>query len=146
MDVKIKRLSESGVIPAYGKEGDAGMDLVATRMFYDDYGNVCYGTDIAIEIPDGFEGEIRPRSSISKYELMLVNSPGTIDSGYRGEIILKFKTIQGGHSKISHNTMYEVGDRVAQLLIKYAPRFSFSEVDKLSETERGTGGFGSTGK
>jgi len=145
MVIKIKKLSKDGVTPSYGKDGDAGMDLTATRRFYDEYGNVCYGTDICVEIPSGFEGEIRPRSSISKYEMQLINSPGTIDSNYRGEVILKFRMKKGGHSKTNTESMYDVGDRIAQLLIKPAPQFTFKEVDELTETNRGEGGFGSTG-
>jgi dUTP pyrophosphatase len=145
MVIKIKRLTKEGVIPSYSKDGDAGMDLTATKRWYDNYGNICYGTDISIEIPEGYEGEIRPRSSISKYEMHLINSPGTLDSNYRGEVIIKFRMNKGGHNKTNAESMYEVGDRVAQLLIKPAPHFTFEEVDELSETNRGEGGFGSTG-
>ena len=146
MDVKIKKLSEDAVIPKYALEGDAGMDLTAISRYHDEYGNLCYGTGLAIEIPEDYEGELRPRSSISKYELVLVNSPGTIDSNYRGEIILKFKILHGGFYKREGKTAYDVGERVAQLLIKPAPHFKLVEVSKLSETNRGAGAYGHTGK
>lgn len=146
MKVKIKKLHPDAVIPKYAKDGDAGMDLVATSKGYDEFGNIYYGTGLAIEVPKHYEAEIRPRSSISKYELILVNSPGTIDSGYRGEIIVKFRMLTGGHNKTNTESTYGVGDKIAQLLIKPAPEFSFEEVEELSETERGDGGFGHTGK
>lgn len=149
MDVKIKRLSENAKIPTYAADGDAGMDVVATRMFYDEFGNACYGTGLAFEIPEGYEMQIRPRSSISKYEVVLVNSPGTLDAGYRGELILKYKYVAGGHSRNhidKHPSWYEVGDKIAQILIKPVPYIKFIEVDELTETVRDSGGFGSTGK
>lgn len=78
--VKIKRLHKDAVIPSYSRKGDAGMDLVATSKFYDDFDNVCYGTGLAIEIPEGHVGLLFPRSSISKTDLTLRNSVGVIDS------------------------------------------------------------------
>ena len=91
MKVKIKRLSEKSVIPSYSKDGDAGMDLVATSKSYDDNGNVVYGTDLAFEIPKGYVGLLFPRSSNAKMDLLLSNSVGILDSGYRGEVMMKFK-------------------------------------------------------
>ena len=91
MEVKIKKLCETAVIPSYAKPGDAGMDLVATSRVFDKYGNVEYGTGLAMEIPEGYVGLIFARSSISKQDLSLANAVGVIDSGYRGEIKFKFK-------------------------------------------------------
>ena len=91
MEVKIKKLCDSAVIPSYAKPGDAGMDLVATSRIFDKYGNVEYGTGLAMEIPEGYVGLLFPRSSISKQDLSLANAVGVIDSGYRGEIKFKFK-------------------------------------------------------
>lgn len=140
MKVKIERLNADAVIPKYAKVGDAGMDLVATSR-KEQFNNILYGTGIAIEIPEGHVGLIFPRSSIYKTDLRLANSVGVIDSGYRGEIMCNFI--------IKSNTAtnyYDVGDRIAQLIIIPYPQIEFEEVDFLSTSERGTGGFGSTGK
>lgn len=139
MEVKIKKLHKDSVIPRYAKDGDAGLDLTATRVWFED-SNVCYGTGLAMEIPKGYVGLIFPRSSNAKKELLLCNSVGVIDSNYRGEIMFKFKTINGG----SH--IYSVGERIGQIIIMPYPQIEFKEVEELSETNRGDGGFGSTGK
>ena len=141
MKVRIKKLSENAVIPTYAKEGDAGMDLVATRIISNTTFDVSYGTDLAMEIPNGFVGLVFPRSSIRKYELALSNSVGVIDSGYRGELQATFKKTNGLDS-----LAYKVGDRIAQIMIIPYPPIEFDEVAELSDTERGEGGFGSTGK
>mgnify|MGYP006379072781 FL=1 len=91
MQVKIKKLHDDAVIPSYAKHGDAGMDLTAISKQYDDHGNVCYGTGLAFEIPKGFVGLLFPRSSNTKKDLVLGNSVGVLDSGYRGEVVFKFK-------------------------------------------------------
>jgi dUTP pyrophosphatase len=141
MEVRIKKLSENAVIPTYAKDGDAGMDLVATRIISNTTFDVSYGTDLAMEIPNGFVGLVFPRSSIRKYELALSNSVGVIDSGYRGELQATFKKTNGLDS-----LAYKVGDRIAQIMIIPHPPIEFKEVNDLSDTERGDGGFGSTGK
>ena len=138
MKVRIKKLNPNAVIPTYAKDGDAGMDVVATRIINERLDSITYGTDIALEIPEGFVGLIFPRSSIRKTDLILSNSVGVIDSGYRGEIQATFKR--------SGVYVYEVGDRGAQIMIIPHPPIEFEEVDELSDTERGEGGFGSTGK
>jgi dUTP pyrophosphatase len=139
--VKIKRLHKNSIIPSYSKIGDAGLDLVATSKFYDDFDNVCYGTGLAIEIPEGYVGLLFPRSSISKTDLTLRNSVGIIDSGYRGEITFKFNNIL-----MSSCEPYNVKERIGQLIIMPYPTIEFEEVEELSTTERGAQGFGSTGK
>jgi len=141
MIVKIKRLHKDSVLPKYSKPGDAGLDLVATSKFYDDFDNVCYGTGLAIEIPEGHVGLLFPRSSISKTDLTLRNSVGIIDSGYRGEITFKFNNIL-----MSSCEPYNVKERIGQLIIMPYPTIEFEEVEELSTTERGEGGYGSTGK
>lgn len=152
LEVKIKKLHKDAVIPKYETDGSAGMDLTAVSKEYDEHGNVVFGTGLAIQIPTGYYADLRPRSSISKYDLVLANSVGTIDSDYRGEIILKFKptlrksTWNNGVYETDEVKEYEIGDRIAQIIIKPYPKVSFVEVDELSETERGTGGFGSTNK
>ena len=143
MIVKIKRLKPNAVIPTYAKDGDAGMDLVATEIIKDTPEQITYGTGIAMEIRDGFVGLVFPRSSIRKAGLQLSNSVGVIDSGYRGELQATFNKIN--NNSVSEND-YKVGDRVAQIMIIPHPPIEFEEADELSDTERGEGGFGSTGK
>jgi len=163
MKVKIKKLSEKAVIPSYAKNGDAGMDFTATSRTVDEDGNTVYGTSLALEIPDGYVGLLFPRSSNSKKELILANSVGVIDSGYRGEVTFKFKPTLRTFSiwsliksvfikapnidlTIFRYKQYQIGDRVGQLIILPYPKIEFEEADELSETERGAGGYGSTGE
>ncbi len=154
MQVKIKKLKPNAVIPTYAKTGDAGMDLVATEILKDTPEQISYGTGIALEIPEGFVGLVFPRSSIRKTGLQLSNSVGVIDSGYRGEIQATFNKVFGGDrfydetklTEITSNDFYKVGDRIAQIMIIPHPTIEFEEANELSDTERGEGGFGSTGK
>lgn len=142
MKVKIKRLSEKALIPEYAKPGDAGMDLIATGIYYEDeFDNIVYKTGLAFEIPEGYVGLLFPRSSNSKKHLLLSNSVGVIDSGYRGEIILKFKPLKNSFQIYPYN----IGDRIGQIIILPYPQIEFEEVEELSNSERSTGGFGSTG-
>lgn len=142
MEVKFKKLVKGAIIPTYAKNGDAGMDLTATSKWYDDDNNVCYGTGLAIEIPKGYVGFVFPRSSNAKKDVILSNCVGVIDSGYRGEITFKYKFIDNRHFAKDYN----VGDRVGQIIIMPYPSIEFVEVDELSKTERGEGGYGSSGK
>jgi dUTP pyrophosphatase len=140
MKIKVKKLNQKATVPKYAKDGDAGLDLVATSkeenaMFVE------YGTGLSFEIPEGHMGLIFPRSSISKYHLNLANSVGVIDSGYRGEVKIRFKKT----STTAHETLYNVGDKVCQLIVMPFPRIEIQEVSELSNTERGDGGFGSSG-
>ena len=153
MKVRIKKLSELAVIPSYAKDGDAGMDVIATSIISDTPTQITYGLGIALEIPYGFVGLVFPRSSIRKTGLQLSNSVGVIDSGYRGELQATFNKLFGGEAmydemkvkEIQPNDFYKVGDRVAQIMIIPYPPIEFEEADELSDTERGEGGFGSTG-
>ena len=162
LKVKIKKLNENAVIPTYLKNGDAGMDLVATSRYYDENGNIVYGTGLSFEIPKGYVGLIFPRSSNAKQQLLLSNSVGVIDSGYRGEVMLKFKSSVSSFSlktliKLIFNSetninlitnfkiSYYVGERIGQMIILPYPQIEFEESEELSETERGNGGYGSTG-
>jgi dUTP pyrophosphatase len=144
MKVKIKKIHPDATIPSYAKSGDAGMDLVATSVIGETLGSITYGLGIALEIPEGFVGLVFPRSSIRKTNLQLSNSVGVIDSGYRGELQATFNKIQGIDNVEREN--YKVGDRVCQIMIIPHPTIEFNEVNELSNTERGEGGFGSTGK
>lgn len=150
MNVKIKKLHPDAVIPKYAKAGDAGMDLTAVTKSYDRDGNIVYGTGLAFEIPEGYVGLVFPRSSLSSLDIALSNCVGVIDSGYRGEVTVKFKPAMLFNREqrpiILNNRIYEVGERVAQMIIIPYPHIEFEEVETLSETERGNRGYGSTGK
>ena len=137
MKIKMKKLHPDAVIPRYAKAGDAGLDLTAVEIVADG-SLLTYKTGLAVEIPDGYVGLLFPRSSVYKTGQTLTNCVGVIDSGYRGEIMMKFSFSPQGLE-------YEVGDRIGQLLIMPYPKVEFVEVDELSETSRGSGGYGSTG-
>jgi len=179
MIVKIKKLHADAVLPKYAQSTDAGMDLVATSKEYDEHGNAVYGCGLAMEIPKGYVGLLFPRSSNSKMELSLTNAVGVIDSGYRGEVMAKFRCTRrlsslpklyqrigyflfnfkfltwffGSESattcvSIIHDKKheYQIGDRFAQLIIMPYPEVEFEEADELSDSDRGSGGYGSSGK
>ena len=136
--VKIKKLHKDAVIPRYAKDGDAGMDLTAVDVEADE-GTITYKTGLAIEIPRWHVGLLFPRSSVYKTGQSLTNCVGVIDSGYRGEIMLKF-------TLSPYQREYEIGDRVGQLIIIPYQMIQFEEVEELTETSRGKGGYGSTGR
>lgn len=174
LKVKIKKLNENAVIPAYAHATDAGLDLTAISKKIEDNGVVTYGTGIAVEIPKGYVGLVFPRSSNCKKDLLLSNSVGVIDSGYRGEITFKYTPtiklvvpirfidrlrffiygtcgkhmMDGVYTGTMHDNKgeYQVGDRIGQLIIMPYPRVQFEEVTELSDSDRGNGGYGSTGK
>ncbi len=153
MKVKIKKLSNLAVIPEYAHHTDAGMDLTAVNKWNDEFGNVCYGTGLAFEIPEGYVGLIYPRSSNCSHSLLLSNSVAVIDSGYRGEVIMKFRKDYQVYPRrdfvgLVHDSYfeYEVGERIAQMIIIPYPKIEFVEVEELSYGERGVNGYGSTGK
>lgn len=151
MKVRIKKLVPRAVVPQKAHKSDAGFDLVATRKWFDEYGNICYGTDLAFEIPEGYAGFIYPRSSNSKRQLLLSNCVGVIDSHYRGEVTLKFKpslALDGEQCSITRlrYDLHKVGDRIGQLIIMPYPEIEFEEAEELSDTDRGTGGYGSSGR
>lgn len=141
MKVRFKKLHPNAVTPTKAHPTDAGFDLVAVtdgQMSETDYFTE-YGTGIAVELPAGCVGLIFPRSSISKVHQSLSNSVGVIDSGYRGEIKLRFRDI-GAKLKL-----YKKGDKIGQLIILQLPFITLEETDELSEADRGTAGFGSSG-
>lgn len=152
MKVKIKKLHSDAVIPSYAKSGDSGMDITAVSRVWDKDNNVwCYGTGLSFEIPDGYVGLLFPRSSIFKQDLSLSNAVGVLDSGYRGEVLFKFKgslsyTVCGDvNINSSNDWCYNVGDRIGQIIIMPYPKIEFEEVEELTESERGVSGYGSTG-
>jgi len=160
--VKIKKLTPEAVIPSYAKNGDAGLDLIAiSESFNNEFMYKEFGTGLSIEIPEGYVGLIFPRSSISDRSFALSNAVGVIDSGYRGEIKLRFKAdgnvstlfinktgnpFLEAESKYYKLNPYKIGEKVAQLVILPYPQIQFEEVVELSQTERGNGGYGHTGK
>ena len=171
MKVNIKKLHPDAVVPSYAHSTDCGLDLTAVSRTFDEYGNVVYGFGLAFEIPEGYAGFIFPRSSNHKSGLLLTNSVGVIDAGYRGEVTAKFvsRSVDSIPKKFLQRILYllfeksanegwtttfnyderynyNIGDRVAQMVILPYPKVEFVEVDELSDTERGTGGYGSTGK
>lgn len=139
IEIKFKKLCAEAVMPTKAHQSDAGADLVATSKKWDDEKQCwIYGTGIATEIPEGYVGLVFPRSSIRKYGLALANSIGVIDSGYRGEIMCSFKPTGSCPT-------YNVGDKIAQLIIMPYPETNYVEATELSDSERGEGGHGSTG-
>ena len=157
MKVKFKKLHEEAILPSYAKSGDAGLDLTTVsdgttsnsgdekaQWYY-----IEYKTGLSAEIPEGYVGLLFPRSSISKSALLLANAVGVVDSGYRGEIGLRFKIDAGLAGQASgewHPSVYKKGDKVGQLVIVPYPTIEPEFADDLTSTDRGAGGFGSTGK
>ena len=154
MEVKIKKLYEDSILPTKAHTTDAGYDLYAHSKSYDDDGNVVYGSGVAMEIPQGYVGLVFPRSSNAKKDLLLSNSVGVIDSGFRGEISFKFKPHWSDatmwepsvYLKRNENADYRLRERIGQIIIMPYPEVEFVEVNELSDSERGIGGYGSSGK
>lgn len=140
MKIRFKKLHKDAQIPTRAHNTDAGFDLTSTSIKVT--GNLVeYGTGLAVEIPEGYVGLVFPRSSIFKKTIYLTNSVGVIDSGYRGEVMAKFR-LDALDEPLS---IYNVGDRIAQIIIMPIPSVTFQETEELSDSERGTGGYGSTG-
>lgn len=145
MKVRIKKLHKDAVVPKYAKPGDAGLDLTAVAIkenydaLIDEITGIKVMFGLSIEIHEGYVGLIFPRSSIKATGLRLSNSVGVIDSGYRGELQAYFDI------KDYSLKYYSPGERCAQLIIIPYPQIEFEEVDELTDTERGEGGYGSTG-
>lgn len=148
MEIKFKKIIPEAKTPLKTINIDAGFDLYATSIVENE-NYIEYLTGIAVEIPENYVGLIFPRSSVTKYDLMLKNSVGVIDASYRGEIRCRFyetKEYKGYIEMRINRNIYKVGERIAQLVILPLPKVELVEVDELSNTERGTGGFGHTGK
>ena len=142
--IRIKKKDAGVSLPGYESSGAAGMDIkafIAGDLVIPPLGRTKVPTGLFIEIPDGFEAQIRPRSGLAqKYGVSVLNAPGTIDSDYRGELEVILVNLGEEPFTIRNN------DRIAQMIIAPIARASVSEADFLSETERGSGGFGSTGR
>jgi len=172
VEVKIERMHPDVVIPSYNHEDDSGMDVRAffhdewIKKTYDDLevsewdsnrgydlfpgGRAIIPTGIKVAIPDGYEIQVRPRSGMAiKQGLTVLNTPGTVDAGYRGEIgIIVYNSNPSYDSKsYNSNGLVEInhGDRIAQLVLQEVPKVEWVEVESVDETTRGDGGFGSTG-
>lgn len=144
MKMKVKCLYENAIVPTYGNPGDAGMDLYCVLTgwgMHDMFPNESrlFTTGVAMEIPEGFVGLIRPRSGLAVKKGIDILTSGVIDSGYRGEILVNLIN----HSKESVRIKH--GDRIAQMLILPVHQAEFIEVNELSESTRGSSGHGSTG-
>lgn len=142
MELKVRLLETGAALPSRANEGDAGLDLRAAEPTVIGPGErASIGTGIAVEIPEGHAGLVLPRSGLAlRHGISMVNAPGLIDSGYRGELrVLLLNTDR------EHPFEVEPGDRVAQLLIVPFAAVTPAQVAELSDSDRGTGGFGSTG-
>jgi len=139
--LRVIRLVPEAVVPRNAHPGDAGLDLAASEAVELRPGErAAVATGLAVAIPDGYVGLVHPRSGLALDQgLTVINAPGTIDSGYRGEV--RVLLVNLGHEPVS----IAVGDRVAQLVIQAVARAEVVEVDELPTTPRGQGGFGSTG-
>lgn len=139
--LKVKLLDEKAQLPEYAHEGDAGLDLFSRLETVIKPGeSSLIPTGISIQLPPKTEAQIRSRSGLAlKHQITVLNSPGTIDTGYRGEI----GVILINHGKLPFTV--QVGMKIAQMVIKPVIRVEIEEVNSLSDTSRGTGGFGSTG-
>ena len=142
VQIEIKALNEAAKIPSYAYSGDAGMDLRASEsLTLQPFERALVPTGLAIALPEGYAGFVLPRSGLAiKHGITVVNTPGLIDSNYRGELKV---ILQNTNPHVSFTI--HVGDRIAQLVVMPVPHMSFTPVDVLSNTERGEGGFGSSG-
>lgn len=144
--VKVWREDETVKLPTYAKSGDACMDIYVHSIEYKEDGRICYHTGLHFKLPEDYEMELRPRSSITKTFAIMQNAPGTLDGGYTGELMFIHRQL----NELDFPTPeYNVGDRCAQLLVRRRERITWDEVStqqELGVTERGNGGFGSSGK
>lgn len=144
--VKIWREDETVKLPTYAHDDDACMDIYVHSIEYKDDGRVIYHTGLHFELPKDYEMEIRPRSSITKTIAIMQNTPGCLDEGYRGELMIVMRDIDDPNASVGR---YAIGDRVAQILVRRRERIIWNEVknlEDLGETSRGNSGYGSTGK
>jgi len=141
MKLRVKKLRSAAVAPHYAHPGDAGLDLFACDAITLGPGeSAIVKTGIAIELPPDTEGQVRPRSGLAaKHQISVLNTPGTIDEGYRGEVGVILMNFGSNPFDV------EPGAKIAQLVVKPVLRVEVEEVAELSDTSRGVGGFGSTG-
>ena len=143
LNIKVKIKAGEGISPpAYATSGSSGMDIRACEAaVIKAGGRGCVGTGLYLEIPEGFEAQVRPRSGLAlKHGITVLNTPGTIDSDYRGEIRVILANLSAEDFAI------EPGDRIAQIVFAEVTRVELEQVNELDDTERSAGGFGSTGR
>ena len=138
LEIKYKKLIKEAKFPFRKHDVDAGFDLTAiwkevTKKY------TAFGTGLAFEIPNGYVGYLFARSSITKLDYIVKNSVGVVDASYRGEIMFRFYHLEG-------NVIYRVGDRIGQIIFMKLPEIKLIEAQELNNTERGTSGYGSSGK
>lgn len=140
VSIRFKKLHPASTLPSYKTGGASCADIGAVEGGIINAGEtLSVATGLAVEIPDGYEMQIRSRSGLSSKGIVVANSPGTVDSDYRGEIKVLL------HNQGVAPFFFAAGDRIAQIKIESAEQFTFTEVEEISVTERGSGGFGSTG-
>ena len=141
MTVRFKRIRPEATLPSYAHEGDAGMDLTsAVDLTIAPGARALVATGLVMMLPAGYEGQVRPRSGLAlKRGVTVLNTPGTVDAGYRGEVGVILANFGQDNFAVAR------GDRIAQLVIAPVTRATVEEAETVDETERGSGGFGSTG-
>jgi|TARA_R110000803_G_scaffold136090_1_gene203057 dUTP pyrophosphatase len=145
MEVGFKKLSPKAITPSYATIGDAGLDMSAiTYIINKEHNFIEYHTGLAFEIPRGYVGLLFPRSSVSKTDLRMANCVGVVDSGYRGEITFRYKFEKDSY--FASLKRFQEGDRIGQLVVMPYPEIELKEKENLANSERGEGGYGSTGK
>lgn len=146
VEVKVWREDETVKLPTYAKPGDACMDVYVHSIEVKTDGRVVYHTGLHFKLPEDYEMEIRPRSSNTKTMAVMQNAPGTLDEGYTGELMIVHRNLGDAVYTLPQ---YLIGDRVAQILVRHRERIVWNEIstkEELGQTERGAGGFGSSGK
>ncbi len=141
MTLRFKRVHPDAELPAYARPGDAGMDLRSVEdVVVPRFGRALVKTGLVMALPPGYEAQVRPRSGLAlKHGVTVLNTPGTIDSGYRGEIGVILANFGDSDFRVAK------GDRIAQLVAAPVTQADIVETDVVDETDRGAGGFGSTG-
>ena len=142
IELPVRRLRPEAIVPARAYDGDAGLDLTACERFELGPGErALVGTGLAVAIPEGYAGFVQPRSGLAaKHGITIVNTPGLVDSGYRGEVMVALL-----NTDRTQTFVVEPGMRIAQLVLLPVPGVSPVELDELPETERGARGYGSSG-
>jgi len=143
VDVPVRQLAEDQPLPAYAHPGDAGADLCAAEdVLLPPGGRAVVGTGLAVAVPEGYAAFVHPRSGLAaRHGITLVNAPGTVDAGYRGEVRVVLL-----NTDLAEPFTVRRGDRIAQLVVQPVTRVSFLDAAELPPTPRGEGGFGSTGR
>jgi dUTP pyrophosphatase len=143
LKIKLQKVTEDARMPIKGSEHAAAYDVYAHSITFPSHNKVCIGLGFSTEIPRGYRGIIVPRSNLTKHDWIMNNSFGVIDSDYRGEWMVIFTSLK--EDMLTNALPYGVGDRVAQIYFEEVVAVTFDVVPELEPSERGEGGFGSTG-